>query len=135
MIRLIANSSNEQYIYLTLQEMKKHYDTFTNYLFILENMTTHDEFAFIADVEVDNERYTKVSVFTNEELALSSRILLTQTGMYRYSVYGQNSTTNLAATDASVVGLLETGTLEVPDGDDAYTLPNISIPDNYVYYQ
>lgn len=135
MIRLTANSSEEQYIYLTLQEMKKHYDAFTNYLFILQNMATSDKLAFIGDVEVDNDRYTKIAVYTNQPLAVSSRILLTQTGMYRYSVYGQNSTTNLDPTDATVVGLLEVGTLEVPTTDDAYTIPSITIPDNYVYYQ
>jgi hypothetical protein len=134
MIHLNPNSADEQFIYLTLAEMKKDFDAFTNYLIILENMASTDQHAFVGDVEVDNARYTKISVYTNQPLGSSSRVLLTETGLYTYKAYGQNSSTNLNASDVSVVGLLEQGTLNVA-GATGYEIPDISIPDNYIYYQ
>lgn len=134
MIHLNPNSATEQFIYLTLQEMKKDLDPFTHYLIILENMASTDKHAFVGDVEVDNARYTKISVYTNQPLGSASRVLLTETGFYTYKAYGQNSSTNLNATDASVVGLLEQGTLNVV-GATGYTIPDITIPDNVIYYE
>jgi hypothetical protein len=134
MIHLNPNSADEQFIYLTLAEMKKDFDAFTNYLIILENMASTDQHAFVGDVEVDNARYTKISVYTNQPLGSSSRVLLTETGLYTYKAYGQNSSTNLNASDVSVVGLLEQGTLNVA-GATGYEIPDINIPDNYIYYQ
>ena len=134
MIHLNPNIADEQFIYLTLAEMKKDFPTFTNYLIILENMASTDKHAFVGDVEVDNARYTKISVYTNESLGTSSRVLLTETGLYTYKAYGQNSSTNLNATDAAVVGLLEQGTLNVA-GAIGYNIPDITIPDNYIYYE
>lgn len=134
MIHLNPNSATEQFIYLTLQEMKKDLDPFTHYLIILENMASTDKHAFVGDVEVDNARYTKISVYTNQPLGSASRVLLTQTGFYTYKAYGQNSSTNLNANDASVVGLLEQGTLNVA-GATGYTIPDITIPDNVIYYE
>ena len=134
MIHLNPNSADEQFIYLTLAEMKKDFDAFTNYLIILENMASTDQHAFVGDVEVDNARYTKISVYTNQPLGSSSRVLLTETGLYTYKAYGQNSPTNLNASDVSVVGLLEQGTLNVA-GATGYEIPDINIPDNYIYYQ
>lgn len=134
MIHLNPNSATEQFIYLTLQEMKKDLDPFSHYLIILENMASTDKHAFVGDVEVDNARYTKISVYTNQPLGTASRVLLTETGFYTYKAYGQNSSTNLNATDASVVGLLEQGTLNVA-GATGYTIPDITIPDNVIYYE
>ncbi len=134
MIHLNPNSATEQFIYLTLQEMKKDLDPFTHYLIILENMASTDKHAFVGDVEVDNARYTKISVYTNQPLGTASRVLLIETGFYTYKAYGQNSSTNLNANDASVVGLLEQGTLNVA-GATGYTIPDITIPDNVIYYE
>jgi hypothetical protein len=134
MIILTPNSSTEQFIYLTLQEAKKDFDAFSNYLVIFTNMASKDTLTMIGNVVTDNARYTKLSVFTNQPLALSGRILLTETGQYTYDVYGQNSTTNLDPDDAVVVGLIERGTLTVT-GETGYDIPSISIPDNVIYYQ
>jgi len=134
MIHLNPNSATEQFIYLTLQEMKKDLDPFTHYLIILENMASTDKHAFVGDVEIDNARYTKISVYTNQPLGTASRVLLIETGFYTYKAYGQNSSTNLNANDASVVGLLEQGTLNVA-GATGYTIPDITIPDNVIYYE
>lgn len=134
MITLLPNSSEEQFIYLTLQEAKKDFDAFDDYLVIFTNVASKDRLYMIGNVVTDNARYTKLSVFTNQPLSLSGRILLTETGQYSYEVYGQNSTTNLDPDDAVVVGLIERGTLTVT-GETGYDIPSISIPDNVIYYQ
>lgn len=134
MITLAPNSSEEQFIYLTLQEAKKDFDTFTHYLVIFTSMASKDTYAMIGNVDADNARYTKLSVLTNESLGASGRVLLTESGQYTYDVYGQNSSSNLSASDASVVGLIERGTLTVT-GETGYTIPSINIPDNVIYYE
>ena len=134
MITLLPNSSDEQSIYLTLQEMKKDFPAFTDYLVIFTNMASKDTLSMIGNVDADNARYTKLTVFTNEDNATAGKILLTETGQYSYVVYGQNSTTNLDPTDSSVQGLIERGTLTVT-GETGYDIPSISIPDNVIYYQ
>lgn len=134
MIILAPNSSDEQSIYLTLQEMKKDFAAFTHYLVIFTSMASQETFAMIGNVDADNARYTKLTVFTNEDNATAGKILLTESGQYTYTVYGQNSTTNLDPTNASVQGLIERGTLTVT-GETGYDIPSISIPDNVIYYQ
>ena len=134
MITLLPNSADEQFIYLTLQEAKKDFDTFTNYLVIFTSMASQDTYAMVGNVATDNARYTKLSVFTNQPLGASGRVLITESGQYTYDAYGQNSSSNLSASDASVVGLIERGTLTVT-GETGYDIPSISIPDNVIYYQ
>ena len=114
--------------------MKKDFDAFTDYLVIFTNVASKDRLYMIGNVDADNARYTKLSVYTNEDSALTGKVLLTETGQYGYEVYGQNSTTNLDPTDASVQGLIERGTLTVT-GETGYDIPSISIPDNVIYYQ
>ena len=134
MITLAPNSSEEQFIYLTLQEAKKDFDSFTHYLVIFTSMASQDTFAMVGNVDADNARYTKLSVYTNQPLGTAGRVYLTQSGQYTYDVYRQNSSTNLSPSDASVEGLIERGTLTVT-GETGYDIPSISIPDNVIYYQ
>jgi len=134
MITLLPNSSTEQFFYLTLQEAKKDFDTFTNYLVEFRSLSSEEEFYFIADVVTDNARYTKISINTDADQPTAGHILLTESGQYSYRVWGQNSTTNLDPTDSRVVAMIERGTLTVT-GETGYTIPSISIPDNVIYYQ
>ena len=134
MITLTPNSSEEQFIYLTLQEAKKDFDAFTHYLVIFTSMASHDTYAMVGNVSADNLRYTKLSVLTNQPLGASGRVLLKESGQYTYEVYGQNSSSNLSPSDASVEGLIERGTLTVT-GETAYNIPTITIPDNFIYYE
>jgi hypothetical protein len=134
MIHLNPNSATEQTIYLTLQEMKKDFDAFANYLVLFENMGSREQIYFIGDVATDNARYTALSIFTNLDDPLNGDILLEETGQFFYKVWGQNSTTNLDPTDASVVALIEEGTLDVA-GAVGYNIPTINVPDNVIYYQ
>ena len=134
MITLAPNSSTEQFFYLTLQEAKKDFDAFTNYLVEFRSLSSEEEFYFIADVVTDNARYTKVSINTDANQPTAGHILLTESGQYSYKVWGQNSTTNLDPTDSRVVAMIERGTLTVT-GETGYDIPSISIPDNVIYYQ
>ena len=134
MIHLNPNSATEQTIYLTLQEMKKDFDTFANYLVLFQSMASREDYYFIGDVETDNARYTALSIFTNLDDPLNGDILLEETGQYFYKVWGQNSTTNLDPTNVSVVALIEEGTLDVT-GAVGYNIPTIDVPDNVIYYQ
>lgn len=134
MITLLPNSPTEQFFYLTLQEAKKDFDAFTNYLVEFRSLSSEEEFYFIADVVTDNARYTKISINTDADQPTAGHILLTESGQYSYKVWGQNSTTNLDPTDSRVVAMIERGTLTVT-GETGYTIPSISIPDNVIYYQ
>ena len=134
MIHLNPNSATEQTIYLTLQEMKKDFDAFTNYLVLFQSMASREDYYFIGDVATDNARYTALSIFTNVDDPTNGNILLEESGQYFYKVWGQNSTTNLDPTDAVVVALIEEGTLDVM-GAVGYNIPTINVPDNVIYYQ
>ena len=134
MIHLNPNSATEQTIYLTLQEMRKDFDTFTNYLVLFQSMASREDYYFIGNVATENPRYTALSIFTNLTDPLNGNILLEESGQYFYKVWGQNSTSNRDPTDAVVVALIEEGTLDVT-GAVGYNIPTINVPDNVIYYQ
>jgi len=134
MIHLEPNSATEQTIYLTLQEMKKDFDPFANYLVLFQSMGSREDYYFIGNVETDNPRYTALSINTNNDDPLNGDILLEESGQYFYKVWGQNSTSNLDPTNVAVVALIEEGTLEVT-GAIGYDIPTINVPDNVIYYQ
>ena len=134
MIHLEPNSATEQNIYLTLQEMKKDFDPFANYLVLFQSMGSREDYYFIGNVETDNPRYTALSINTNNDDPLNGDILLEESGQYFYKVWGQNSTSNLDPTNVAVVALIEEGTLEVT-GAIGYDIPTINVPDNVIYYQ
>ena len=135
MIHLNPNSATEQTVYLTLQEMKKDFATFANYLVLFQSMASREDYYFIGDVCNRQSRGTPRSLFSpTSTIALNGNILLEETGQYFYKVWGQNSTTNLDPTDTTVIALIEEGTLDVT-GAVGYNIPTIDVPDNVIYYQ
>ena len=86
------------------------------------------------NVTIDNERYTKAALPTDNDDPLNGEVLLDESGLYTYTIYGQTSETNLDPSDTSVVGVCETGMLRVT-AEDAWNVPDISIPDNVIYYE
>jgi len=86
MIHLQPNTANNV-VYLTLYEKKKDFATFTNYLFKLVHQTSFKEYFFVATVNVDNERYTKITVSTDG--ADTNNLLMEENGYMYYYVYGQ----------------------------------------------
>ena len=101
---------------------------------VLKNQATDEEFALILNFSVDNERYTKADLPTSTNDPVNGETLLTESGLYTYTIYGQTSNENLDPTDASVVGVCEIGSCKVSD-EAAWTIPTVTIPDNVIYYE
>lgn len=114
MVYLQHNTAN-QTAYFTLDEGRSFYSTaFTHYLMIMivdgvGVEQTGTKLAQVLTVVNENTRATEVTLTT---------VGLTNTGKYQYFVYGQNSASNLDPNNASVVGLVERGTLVI-EGDAA----------------
>ena len=133
MVTLLPNTA-AQSIYLTLDEKRKYIPTFTYYLVKFTNQLSNESFIVIANVDSDNTRYTKIDISTATDDAINGDIQILQTGQFWYTVYGQNSATNLDPDDATVVGVVEVGILHVLTQENFYDDPTISIPNQVVYY-
>lgn len=133
MIHLVPNS-NSNIVYATPFESRKFLAAFTDYLLVLTNEATKEQFACIFNVQFDNERYTQADLPTNNDDPVNGELLITESGLYTYTIYGQNSDTNLDPADAVVVGVCEVGSCKVSD-EPAWTIPNVTIPDNVIYYE
>ena len=133
MIHLQPNVASNR-VYVTPFEARKFLSKFTHYLMILKNNATEEEYALVLNVNVDNERYTETIVATNNDSPTNGRILLKESGLYTYTIYGQTNGTNLDPTDAVVVGVCEIGSCKVSD-EAAWTIPTVTIPDNVIYYE
>jgi hypothetical protein len=131
MIHLTPNAASNV-VSLSPYQARKYLATFTHYLIVLTNEATEATHAAVLAPSVDNDRETKFDLRTDADAA--GEVLITQSGLYTYTVYGQNSADNTDPTDAAVVGICETGAARVT-AEDAWTTPTISIPDNVVYYE
>ena len=99
-----------------------------------KSMATSKTFRLILNTSQDNSRYTLASIGTNTDDAVNGSISITESGFYTFKIYGQNSSSNLDPSDASVVGLCQRGLMQVI-ADEAWTIPALSIPNNVVYYE
>jgi hypothetical protein len=133
MIHLVPNSASNL-VYVTPFESRKFLAAFTDYLLVLTNQATEEQFACIFNAQYDNERYTQADLPTNNDDPVNGELLITESGLYTYTIYGQNSDSNLDPTDAVVVGVCEVGSCKVSD-EAAWTIPNVTIPDNVIYYE
>lgn len=133
MIHLSPNSTSNT-VTVTPFEARKFLPAFKDYLLVLVNQATKEQFPCIFNVAYDNERYSQADLPTNNDDPINGEILLTESGLYTYTIYGQNSDSNLDPTDASVVGVCEVGPCKVSD-EPAWTIPKFSIPDNVIYYE
>jgi len=133
MIHLQPNTGN-QFIYVSPFQARKFLASFTRYLLIFTNVATEETFACVMSVAVDNARYTKAGIGTDGASPEDGEVLITESGLYTYEIFGQNSDTNTDPTDATVVGLCEIGPCKVADSA-AWTIPSVTIPDNVIYYE
>ena len=131
MIHLAPNSASNT-VNVTPFEARKFMASFTHYLLELTNQATEEKHYAVPVLTYDNERYTQFDLATNADA--TSSVLITESGLYTYKVWGQNSSTNLDPEDASVVGLCEVGPCKVSD-EAAWTIPSVTIPDNVIYYE
>lgn len=133
MIRLQPNTASQS-VYISPYQAKKYLPTFTHYLIEFKGMATSKTFRLILNTSQDNSRYTLASIGTNTDDAVNGSISITESGFYTFKIYGQNSSSNLDPSDASVVGLCQRGLMQVV-ADEAWTIPSLSIPNNVVYYE
>ena len=131
MIHLTPNAASN-IASISPYQARKYLATFTHYLIVLTNEAAESTHAAVLAPSVDNERETKFDLPTDADAA--GEVLITQSGLYTYTVYGQNSSSNTDPTNAAVVGICETGAARVT-AEAAWTTPDISIPSNVVYYE
>jgi len=108
----LTPSTSGQVVYLTLREGRYFQEsTFTDYLMVLTNEYTGEVFYLIPAVTTEAERYTAITIGTDANTPLTGHVLIpnTKAGYYSYTIYGQNSATNLDPEDADVVGVVERG--------------------------
>ena len=124
MVYLNTNTAN-QYAWLSLDEGRQYFNVaFTYYLLILTYEMTGEELAQVVEVITENERVTKIRLTT---------VGLVDAGKYKYDVYGQNSAVNLDPTNASVVGLVERGSMILQDGTIYFDVSSPTIPVDVIY--
>jgi hypothetical protein len=124
MVYLNTNTAN-QYAWLSLDEGRAYFNVaFTNYLLVLTYEMTGEQLAQVVEVITENERVTKIRLTT---------VGLTDAGKYKYDVYGQNSAVNLDPQNASVVGLVERGSMILQDGTIYFDVSSPTIPVDVIY--
>ena len=124
MVYLNTNTAN-QYAWLSLDEGRQYFNVaFTYYLLVLTYEMTGEQLAQVVEVVNENERVTKIRLTT---------VGLVDAGKYKYDVYGQNSDENLDPTDASVVGLVERGSMILQDGTIYFDVSSPTIPVDVIY--
>jgi hypothetical protein len=121
---LNTNTANQN-AWLSLDEGRQYFNVaFTDYLLILTYEMTGEQLGQVVEVLTENERVTKIRLTT---------VGLTDAGKYKYDVYGQNSAVNLDPTDASVVGLVERGSMILQDGTIYFDVSSPTIPVDVIY--
>lgn len=124
MVYLNTNTANQD-AWLSLDEGRAYFNVaFTNYLLILTYEMTGEQLAQVVTVINENERVTKIRLTT---------VGLVDAGKYKYDVYGQNSDDNLDPTDASVVGLVERGSMILSNGTIYFDVSTPTIPVDVIY--
>lgn len=134
MVTLLPDTAS-QFIYLSLGDRVKDFAAFTNYLVEFENQLSNQKYYLIGDPTVDNSRYTKLAISTSLDDATAGDIKIVETGLFNYAIYGQNSTTNLDPTNATVIGTIAKGVLKVLTQKTYYDAQSVDIPSNVIYYQ
>lgn len=130
MIALLPNTS-EQSFYLTLKE-KLFLPAFTDYLMVIKSELSVNEYCVILNVESNNDRYTKCLISTDEDDKVNGNVLITETGLFYYTVYAQDSDTNLDP--ANTLGVVEVGTCKILTEEEYFDAQNNDIPNTVVYY-
>lgn len=128
-------------MYVTPFQRKKDFagQSFRSYLVQIQSLQSEKKYYAVFNtpqgtLQQDNERYSEFTISTHADRPTQGSILITESGQYSYIIYGQNSDDNLDPTDSAVWGELERGLMTFL-GEDAWSMPSITIPDNVVYYE
>jgi len=124
MVYLNTNTAN-QYAWLSLDEGRAYFNVaFTHYLLVMTYEMTGEQLAQVVEVINENERVTKIRLTT---------VGLVDAGRYHYEVYGQNSSSNIDPTNASVLGLIEKSLMILQDGTIFFDVSTPTIPVDVIY--
>lgn len=104
-------------------------DEVLSYLLVFESVQSGKQHIGVGVVEIDNERYTRFLIGTHHP-----PFYITATGQYTLTVYGQTSLDNTRVDDPSVLGVMCRDVVDVA-AETAWTQPELSIPNNVVYYE
>jgi len=107
--------------------------TYTNYLVVIQNEITLENFYVIPSTISENDRITTLAISTNSDDPTNGSILVLNGGRYNFVVYGQNSDTNLDPTSSDVVGEIKRGFIQFDTVVNYYNQPNIVIPSDIEY--
>jgi hypothetical protein len=132
MTYLQANTPTQS-VFLTLKEGALVFGECSNYLLKIVNQSTLEELFVIPLVIGDTDRITHLQLSTNLDDPINASIEVLTTGRWHYTVYGQNSSTNLDPADGSVLGVYEIGYLYILKQESFYTDPALPIPTDVEY--
>ena len=107
--------------------------TYTNYLVVIQNETTLENFYVIPITISENDRITTLAIGTSFDNPTNGTVLIVDGGRYNFIVYGQNSDENLDPTSADVVGEVNRGFIQFETVVNYYNQPNIVIPNDIQY--
>ena len=108
--------------------------TAPNYLFVFTSEQTKvSYFTIISDTLTNESRYNKFNFTEGVNDALNGSLVLGESGFYSYTVYEQNSATNLEPSLAT--GIVERGKMKLMDSANApdFTQHTVSPATNIVY--
>ena len=109
-IHLTKNSTET--VTVTLSE--KESTSFTHYLFEFENVQSRAKFYLIqTDIATNPNRWNKFLITEGTDDPTNGQVILGNVGQYYYTIYGQNSDTNL---DPTGLTALENGRMTLDDG-------------------
>lgn len=145
MIHLIPNKATVQTFSVSPYAQRKYLPilpyiaatTFVNYLLEFEEIATGEKHVCKPVVTTDNERETKMSILTNAADAAAAKVLIKNSGLYIYRVYANTNSENVeisAPAQLDIAGLLETGVARFT-AEEVHTTPDITIPNNVIYYE
>lgn len=133
MIYLLPNQANQS-VYVTLREASHEFATEADsYLLHLAKVDGSEDFYVIPVVLNNNDRYTQLRIGTHTNAPTSGNVLITESGEYAYTIYGQTGTSNLSPTNGAVIGVFEIGTCWIADDYTGYYFTDsTTIPNSFV---
>lgn len=121
MIYLQPDTPN-QVAFMTLSEGRNSLpSSYSDYLMVLRHMGNGTMHYIILGIVSENDKWSQVTIDTTG---------ITLSGDYEYQVYAQNSPSNIDIGDASVVGEVERGIINLASSITYIESPTIVIPEN-----
>ena len=129
---IILNKNSTTGFVATLYELSVLVDPY--YLFVFTSAQTKiSYYTIIADTSTNKKRYDQFSFVEGVDDALNGKLILGETGFYKYTVYDQSSNTNLDPDLAT--GIVEYGKMKLMSSADSpdFTQHSVSPTTNIVY--